>query len=257
MASAAPTAGDDRSAGSAPAAAAGQHILQRVIAVTGCDGSGKTTLTADLLTLAASRGPARLVYLGQSSGNIKRALATLPIVGPRIARGLEARAKRVHDPRSGGVGETAAVVIYLLSRWRAHKFRRVLRLARHNTIVVTDRWPQAELPGFPLDGPGLGGKPANGPLARGLAAREQRLYAWMAAHVPALVIRLDVDVDTAHARKPDHALEILRRKTSLIPTLCFHGARILALDARRPYAEVRAAATRAVVGILEAARDDR
>lgn len=214
------------------------RTLARVIAITGCDGSGKSTLAADLAAHAGVDGRARFVYLGQSSGNIKRALAKLPLVGPSIARHLEARAGRIHDPASSRLTSTAAAVIYLLSRWRAHKFRRMLRFARRGLIVITDRYPQAEIPGFPVDGTGLGAKPVVGRLGRMLARREQRLYARMAAAVPALVIRLDVDVATAHARKPDTPLALLRRKVELIPTLRFNGARILAIDARRPYREV-------------------
>lgn len=233
------------------------HAPARTIAIVGCDGAGKSTLAADLLRHARQRGRARFVYLGQSSGNIKRALAALPIAGPRIARRLEARATRMHDPDAEAITAPTAAAVYLLSRWRAHKFLRVMRLARRGVTVITDRWPQAEIPGFPVDGPGLGAKPVTGRLATRLARREQRLYANMAAQLPALVIRLDVDLATAQARKPDHPREQLQRKCAVIPTLCFHGAPILALDARRPYPEVLAAAVAGMDAALTEASHDR
>jgi hypothetical protein len=74
----------------------------------------------------------------------------------------------------------------------------------------------------------------------------------MASHVPALVIRLNIDAETAHARKPDHRLETLREKVRLIPGLTFNGAPMLDLDARHPYAQVKDAALRAAAAALDA-----
>lgn len=235
-----------------------QHrcTLARVIAITGCDGSGKSTLAADLLDNAQDHGRAKLVYLGQSSGNIKDTIAGLPVIGTPIVRYLVHKASQVHDQESSAVKGLAALVIYLLSRWRAHKFRRVMRSCRQGTIVITDRYPQSEIPGFPVDGPGLGAKPTSGWLARKLEVREQHLYDWMAGYLPALVIRLDVDADTAHRRKPDHHLDRLRKKASLIPLLHFNGARILDIDARRPYDEVLDLARRAAADILGTTNHD-
>ena len=118
----------------------------------------------------------------------------------------------------------------------------LLRLSRRGVVVITDRYPQAEVPGFHFDGPGLGAVNAESWLGRKLAARGLRLYQWMASHVPTLLIRLNIDADTAHIRKPDHKLSILRDKVTIIPGLHFNGARILDLDGRDPYDHVLSAA---------------
>jgi hypothetical protein len=144
-------------------------------------------------------------------------------------------------------------VIYLLSRWRMHKFRRMLALCRRGVLVVTDRYPQAEVAGFHFDGQGLEATAGDGWWVRWLAARERRCYAWMARHVPMLVIRLDVDVATAHARKPDHARAVLQRKIEVLPQLHYNGARILALDAGAPADQVLERALSEVRALLSAA----
>jgi thymidylate kinase len=220
--------------------------LARVIAVIGCDGSGKSTLTADLLTHLRSKGPAALLYLGQSSGNIADRIRSLPLIGAPFGRYLVRKAERAHSKKTAAPDTATTLVIFLLSLWRAHKFRRLLALCRRGGVVITDRYPQAQTPGFYFDGPGLGAVNAESWLARKLAARELRLYQWMASHVPALVIRLNIDADTAHARKPDHKLAMLRSKVAVIPTLHFNGARILDLDGRDPYAQVLDAALNAI-----------
>ena len=67
-------------------------------------------------------------------------------------------------------------------------------------------------------------------------------YRRMASYVPALLIRLNIDAETAYARKPDHKLSMLRDKVRVIPTLHFNHAHILDLDGTSPYPGVLQAA---------------
>lgn len=228
-----------------------------MIAVTGCDGAGKSTLSEDLLSHLDPEAPVQWLYLGQSSGNIVRWIEELPLVGPSLKRYLVSKADKAHESeKSDTPGTATMLVIFILSHWRAHKFRRMLRLCRRGVVVITDRYPQAEVPGFYFDGAGLGAVNAETWLGRKLAAREQRLYQWMASHVPALVIRLNIDADTAHLRKPDHKLSMLRDKVTIIPTLHFNGASILDLDGRDSYEHVLNSAlrtARAAVGASQGA----
>ena len=84
-----------------------------------------------------------------------------------------------------------------------------------------------------------------------LVAKEWRLYERMAKQRPALVIRLNVDAETAHARKPDHEFAELRDKSSIMPLLKFNGAQVCDLDANLDYEQVLAAATAAVQRTLD------
>jgi thymidylate kinase len=227
-----------------------QH-LPRVIAVTGCDGAGKSTVSEDVAAHLRKTNAVQWLYLGQSSGNIAEWIRGLPLMGPPLGRYLVGKANRAHSKKTTTPDTATTVVIYILSQWRAHKFRKMLKLAREGTIVVTDRYPQAEVPGFYFDGAGLGAVNAESWLGRKLAAREQRLYHWMASHLPALVIRMNIDADTAHVRKPDHKLSMLQDKVKVIPGLTFNGASILDLDGRDPYDEVLAAALQAVNAALK------
>lgn len=226
------------------------QLLPRVIAITGCDGAGKSTLSDDLLRHLHTQGPTQWLYLGQSSGNIAEWIRNLPFIGPPLGRYLVRKANRAHSEEATGPDTATALVIFILSHWRALKFRRMLRLSRRGVVVVTDRYPQAEVPGFYFDGAGLGAVNVETWLGRKLAARELRLYQWMASHVPALVIRLNIDAETAHLRKPDHKLSMLRDKVAIIPNLHFNGARILDLDGREPYEQVLDAALVAVSATL-------
>lgn len=230
-----------------------QLSLAGVIAVVGCDGSGKSTLTADLVSHLASGQPTELLYLGQSSGNILRWIRELPMIGQAIGRFLKRRSERAHaeDGKPASPDIPTALVVYLLSRWRYRKFQRLLALNRRGVTVVTDRYPQSEVSGFYFDGPGLTTTGTTKRVVRWLASREARLYQHMANHVPTLVIRLNIDAETAYIRKPDHKLSMLCDKVDVIPTLTFNGARICDLEGRSPYREVlrqALAAVRSVIG---------
>ena len=225
------------------------HVpLVGVIAVVGCDGSGKSTVTADLLNELRDEQPTELMYLGQDSGNVLRRIVAMPLIGRGLGRYLLRKSEHVHaeDRKPASPDTLTALAIYLLSRWRRRKFQRMIALCRRGVVVIADRYPQADVPGFYFDGPGLATTGAATGIARWLAARELRLYQNMASHVPALLIRLNVDADTAHARKPDHKLSMLRDKVRVIPSLTFNGARIIDIDARAPYPQVLQAALHAV-----------
>jgi thymidylate kinase len=220
--------------------------LNNVIAVVGCDGSGKSTLTSNLITHLTEQRQVEWLYLGQSSGNIGEWIKNLPIIGASFGRYLVRKAERAHSKEDSSPDTLTALVIFLLSLWRVHKFRRMLKLARRGVLVIADRYPQAEISGFYFDGQGLNTGNAQSWLARQLLKQETRLYHWMASHLPTLLIRLNIDAETAHARKPDHKLSMLQDKVRVIPTLQFNGAPILDLNGRNPYPQVLDAALKAI-----------
>lgn len=222
-----------------------------VIAVIGCDGSGKSTVSAHLLRAAARYGPAAAAHLGKQSGNIGRALARLPLVGRRIGRTIKHKTAQVHqdfDARTQP-GLLPALVIVAFMLRRVHRFRRMLALRRRGFIIVTDRYPQVAVPNA-YDGPALPADGVGNPLVRWLARYEWKRFTWMASHRPDVVIRLNVDLDTACARKPDHDRDALKLKIDATPRLGFQGAPIVDLDAAQPLDAVLAAADAALAATM-------
>jgi len=228
--------------------------LKGVIAVIGCDGSGKSTLTADLLRHLQKQGPAQRRYLGIVSGEVGDKIKALPLIGVRLERYLAAKAFRAQDMKKKIPGTGTAIIMHLLSYWRALHLIKVMRLSRRGVKIIADRYPQAEIAGFRYDGPGVTATEDDSWLLRKLAAREQKLYQWMAQYKPALVIRLNIDVETAFSRKPDHDMNELKDKIAVMPQLNFNGAKICELDAKAPYDEVLAGAL-AAISQLEAAEN--
>ena len=221
-------------------------LLAGVYAVVGCDGTGKSTLTHDLLDKLRAAGPASRRYLGLVSGEMGDKIKELPFIGVRLENNLHKKANRALDMEKKLPGTGTSIIMYILSLWRALLMLRVIRQSRRHVKVITDRYPQVEIPGFHYDGPGLTVDRTGNWLVRKLAVQEHNLYQWMAKHRPSVVIRLNIDAEAAHARKPDHDLAELHDKIAVMSRLNFNGAHICDIDAATPYPQVLEAALQAI-----------
>lgn len=143
----------------------------------------------------------------------------------------------------------AAIIMYGFSLRRRANLRKALHLAQSGVLVISDRYPQAEISGFHYDGPGIGVERAEGGIKSHLAERELMLYQQIAHLRPELIIRLDIDIETAFSRKPDHDYEELRDKISVMARIGYNGSKILELDSRAPYSEVLEKALEAVSSV--------
>ncbi len=222
-----------------------------LIAVVGCDGSGKSTVSENVLALLRGYGPASAAHLGKQSGNVGRKLEGLPLIGPAIGRLINRKVVNVrsHRARNKSPGVVVALVMYAFSLRRLLRFRRMLALRRRGFAIVADRFPQLDVPGA-YDGPGLSVAAHGNFIVRWLARREHATYERMTSHRPDLVLRLNVDLDTACARKPDHRRDLLRDKVAATPFLKFNGAPIVEIDSTQPLANVLIAARAAVANTM-------
>jgi thymidylate kinase len=217
-----------------------------LIALVGSDGSGKSTVAEALLAFMQAERPTVLHHLGKQTGHIGRAIARWPLFGKRLDSGIAARADFTQQRTPGTL---AILITYAFSMRRVRRFRRMLADRAEGQAILADRFPQLAVPG-PMDGLGLATLADAAGWRGRLAHAEHRHYAWMASHRPDLVIRLNVDLGTALARKPDHRPSTLARKIHDVPLLSFAGAPILDLDATRPLDEVIAQAKAAVAPLL-------
>lgn len=218
-----------------------------LIAIVGSDGSGKSTVGEALVAWLRQTGPAELCHLGKQSGNFGRAVARMPFLGNRLGRAIESEVKQAGGTR--GPKLLATLIIYTFTLRRLIRFRRMLKLRERGVTILADRFPQLALPGA-LDGPGFGKVRHDRGLARRLAAFEQRQFEWMTSHRPDLVIRLNVDLATAAARKPDHHVDALAEKVATVSKLSFAHAPIADIDATRSIEEVIAEAKAAIARVL-------
>lgn len=208
-----------------------------LITIVGCDGSGKSTVSERLLEYLHTCGPATRVHLGKQAGNVERALVRLPLLGRLLKKKINHN--RISVSQSHYSPLTALVMMAFVLR-RLLRFRRMLRLRRRGNIILADRFPQTEIKGG-YDGMMLPANPTPSRLVNRLAELEKSAFRWMTGCRPDLVIKLNVSLDVACARKPDHRRTSLAKKVAITPQLTFSGSRVANIDADRPLDEVLSA----------------
>jgi thymidylate kinase len=218
-----------------------------LIAIIGSDGSGKSTVCEHLVAHLKKYGDVERVHLGKQAGNVGRALIKLPIIGGYFDKSI--KHNTVKHAKSD-LGPLPALVVMAFVIRRLLRFRRMLAYRARGLIVLTDRFPQVQIPGA-YDGTVLRENPSQNRFVEWLARCERAAFQWMAAHKPDLVIKLNVDVDVACARKPDHNPQALAIKIAVTPLLTFEGAKIIDIDANRPLDEVFSAAEKAVSEFMQ------
>ena len=222
-----------------------------MIAIIGCDGSGKSTVSEQVLVYAGKYGPVALTHLGKQAGNVGRALAALPLIGWWFAWLINRKIKTVNSAHAKNrtPGIFPALVMYAFAIRRVRRFRRMLALREQGNIIITDRFPQLDYPKS-FDGPELVVAAQGNFVVRWLARREYAAFEWMTSYKPDMVIRLNVDIDTAMERKPDHVRELLMKKIAIVPKLSFQGAPIVDVDTAQPLDQVVSEANSAVASIM-------
>ncbi|MCH4091061.1 hypothetical protein [Acetobacter sp.] len=220
-----------------------QQLLAPLVALIGCDGAGKTAISNELAAQLNQTRPTQTFYLGLGSGDLGRRIGAIPLIGPALEKLLTGKATKARSKGEKIPGLVTALVVYGFSLLRYRRFLKMQNARRHGIAVITDRYPQTEIPAF-YDGPGLSAARPGNRLVAALARSEFRLYEKMAAVRPNLVIKLDVDPQTALSRKPDHDLATLTAKVAATQKLTFGGAPTVTIDARPSYGQVREEVTR-------------
>jgi thymidylate kinase len=217
-----------------------------IIAIVGSDGSGKSTVSEEMLKFMSGYRPTTLCHLGKQTGNLRRAMRKHPLgkkVDGRITKvGASAREKGISGP--------VALVMFIASMRRVVRFTRMSVYRALGHAILTDRYPQIVMPGE-MDGPHLTHRHLTDFGAKMLMKVEFWLYKKMTAVRPDVVLRLNVDIETAFSRKPDHRYEALKKKIGIVPMLSFNGAPIVEIDSSEPLETVLEQAREAVARIMD------
>jgi len=211
-----------------------------VIAVIGSDGSGKSTVARMLATTLHEKLDARFCYFGTGDG--PSSWYRKPLV---VLKGLRSWAMKRAEPPQGNQGGSRDQVPGLArALWavavgmeRSAKMKRVRRAAAAGWIVVTDRYPQIEIPGI-HDGPRLNDWIEESGVRGFLSRWENKVYRSLADHRPSLVLHLAVSPETAQRRRPQENSDELVRRVEVAAKLRFGDCPRAVIDADQALDEV-------------------
>lgn len=223
-----------------------------IIALTGIDGSGKSTVSASIRAWLGSEIDVMPVYFGTGAGRPSLLLFPFKLVAAALTPLLKVKPS---GSSHGTVSKRAPGLLYglplmvwaaVVAREKRSKLLAARRGASRGLLIVTDRYPQNEMSQF-----------NDGPLLSRLAWAPPWLLKWeTAAYVlaqrlpPDIVIKLIVSPQTAARREPDMDPAVISARIDAIPRLTFSAARLVSIDAEQPLADVIAAVKREIWNVL-------
>ncbi|WP_211214347.1 nucleoside/nucleotide kinase family protein [Pontibacter roseus] len=203
----------------------------KVIALIGSDGSGKSTLSRELIEWLSFKIDTHYFYLGKS---------------PFIRSYNKTLFSRAYILFSGNKApryfRKALGKLYylLLIKEKLNSLRLAEKMSQGGSIIICDRFPQKDVFGI-NDGPYLQGK-GNSFFAR----QEMKMFDEVTEVEPDLVIKLHITPEIASQRKPEHDLEMIKQKCKNIDAITFKHAKVVTIDASEPYHQVLLNAKRAI-----------
>ncbi len=227
------------------------------VAFLGADGAGKSTVTGAIADWLSREMAVVTTYGGSGKGSASLPRRAMQEVAAVLRRLLKARrvAPTSRSPRTEAAGDPRTsrptlprlAWILSLSRERLRRARAARRAKGLGMIVLSDRFPQDQFPGW-NDGPRLSRWIDKGPWpVRRAARRERAAFAAVSLSPPDLVVKLHVSPAVAAARKPETPADQVQRGVELLRLLRFPATtRVVDLNAEAPLQDVVLRAKQAV-----------
>lgn len=235
-----------------------------VVALIGSDGSGKSTVSRWLAEELQEQFDTKFLYFGTGDGPGSLLIKSLNWLKDRSRYGKKnanqsdttGKVGKSHGSGKSNGNSKAPRIIRIVwavvaASERKSKMRALKKASSSGTIVITDRYPQAEYWGI-HDGPRLGFilEDSTRGLLHRIAQWEHSIYVKLAQQIPDLVVLLNVAPEVAHLRRPEESIDELKRRITIAQALTFQGAKRIVLDSSSPLPVVKSQVLQAVLDKL-------
>ena len=193
-----------------------------VVAILGCDGAGKSTTLSYIKKEFNKKLDVVSIYFGSGDGSSSLLRKPMKLVARKVGgKGVgHAVEKEYEEKKKVSLKSrlySAAKVLWAvtLAKEKKTKLRQMVKARNNGLLVLTDRYPQSNMPGA-SDGPLLSRYQDGHGLLKRISDWEQRIYESFSVNTPDLTIKLMVPTDVAIARKPDMTVEEIENKKSIV-----------------------------------------
>lgn len=201
-----------------------------IIAIIGCDGSGKTSLNDALQRWLDWKVESKTLYLG-SKDNLIRILE-------KIFKNN--KSKRILNIKKDIRNKNFIKLFFSIysAQIKLFKLKKAKYLSSKGKIILTDRFPQNEFLGHIYDSSSDLSINQLSLLERIIFKYEKFIFQKIYSFKPDLIIKLLINPKVAKLRKPNHDFEVLMKKCSVFEKLNFEGIHKIDIDANQEFEDV-------------------
>lgn len=211
-----------------------------VVAILGCDGAGKSTTLSYIKKQFSTKLDVVSIYFGSGDGSSFLLRKPMKLVAKKVGGKGVGHAVEKEYEQKGKVSlksrlYSAAKVVWAvtLAEEKKTKQRKMVKARNNGLLVLTDRYPQSNVPGA-SDGPLLSRYRNGHGLMKRISDWEQRVYESFSVNAPDLTIKLVVPTDVAIARKPEMTAEEIENKKSIVMSMNI-SEHTAVIDTSRPF----------------------
>jgi thymidylate kinase len=232
-----------------------------IVCILGADGAGKSTLTKAIVRWLIFKLDAIPIYMGGGKGFssiLRKPLIFLRKFLVKTSRRNSVDGERRPEgsaPEKPSISFAAKVGLLpwgvVLAIEKRGKLKKVSRASNRGMIVVADRYPQAQTHGF-NDGPLLQiFRESRWGWLRAISRWELGIYGTADRVCPDLVVKLDVPIETALARKSDMGRDEINRRIKAVAAMSFpERTKVVVVPADLPLDEVLARVKKAIWSVV-------
>lgn len=211
-----------------------------VVAILGCDGAGKSTTLSYVLKEFNKKIDVVSIYFGSGDGSSSLLRKPMKLIASKVGgKGVgHAVEKEYQDNKKVSLkarAYSAAKIVWAvaLAKEKEKKLHQMVKARNNGLLVLTDRYPQSQMPGA-SDGPLLSRYKDSKGLLKAISMWEQRVYESFSKNAPDLTIKLVVPTETAISRKPEMTVEEIENKKNIVMSMDI-SENTAVIDTSRPF----------------------
>ncbi len=193
-----------------------------VVAILGCDGAGKSTTLTYVKKEFNKKIDVASIYFGSGDGSCSLFRKPMKLVAKKVGGKGVGHAVEKEYAENKNISLKSRVYSLAKVMWalalaseKKTKHKQMVKARNNGLLVLTDRYPQSNMPGA-SDGPLLSRYQNKTGILKVISDWEKKVYKSFSINPPDLTVKLIVPTDIAITRKPEMTVEEIENKKSIV-----------------------------------------